>query len=109
MPVSCRQPWLLRRWGRGGEVAGRWHTSIWQLDREEMTCRDWLFFSTLYTMFNHIYVYKYKSGLWPRVRARALRAPVFINTQNGALRASHPAQKVVNPKIFDMENRGKVG
>jgi hypothetical protein len=33
------------------------------------------------------------SGFWPRVRARALRAPVFfrlINMQNGALRAPPP-------------------
>ncbi len=35
------------------------------------------------------------SGFWPRVRARALRAPVFfrlINMQNGALRAPRPSQ-----------------
>jgi hypothetical protein len=37
--------------------------------------------------------YKMTSGFWPRVRARALRAPVFfrlINMQNGALRAPPP-------------------
>jgi hypothetical protein len=40
-----------------------------------------------------MYIYMVTSGFWPRVRARALRAPVFfglINMQNGALRAPLP-------------------
>jgi hypothetical protein len=47
------------------------------------------------------------SGFWPRVRARALRAPVFfrlINMQNGALRVP-PAHRsfaasYLQPKTF---------
>ncbi len=37
---------------------------------------------------------KFTSGFWPRVRARALRAPVFLSSlppPNGALRAPLPA------------------
>ncbi len=46
--------------------------------------------------FIHIVAdYSNTSGFWPRVRARALRAPVFLGSFNmpkGALRAPRPSQ-----------------
>ncbi len=56
------------------------------------------------------------SGFWPRVRARALRAPVFfrlIHTQNGALRAPPPIAAslllIYTPKLSLRPELGQSG
>jgi len=56
------------------------------------------------------------SGFWPRVRARALRAPVFfrlINMQNGALRAPPPIAAslllIYTPKLSLRPELGQSG
>ncbi len=46
-------------------------------------------FFVISTMLYNVH-YKYTSGFWPRVRARKLRAPVFLGSltrKTGALRA----------------------
>ena len=56
------------------------------------------------------------SGFWPRVRARALRAPVFfrlINIKNGALRAPPPIAAslllIYTPKLSLRPELGQSG
>ncbi len=68
-----------------------------------------------YSFIKFLKAYSSTSGFWPRVRTRALRAPVFfafIATLNGALRAPHAhrsfAASYSTPKnIYNLSNLGR--
>ena len=78
--------------------------SEWKKPTNKWTCRRKLPpMNTFFKTKNYIYT----SGFWPRVRARALRAPVFWNTlpcQTGAARPTPPIAAslllIRPPKIY---------